>query len=48
MDLTSKTDAGNTHMIFGLLDHGSRGLLDLTALPDKRSWTLLGHLFLAI
>lgn len=49
MDLTGKMDAaGNMHMIFGLLDHGSRGLLDLTALPDKRSWTLLGHLFLAI
>lgn len=31
-----------------MLDHGSRGLLNLTALPDKCSWTLLGYLFLAI
>lgn len=49
MDMTGKTDAaGNLHMILGLLDHGSRGLLTLAALPDKGSWTLLGHLFLAI
>lgn len=49
MDLTGKTDTqGKLHMIFGLLDHGSRGLLALAALPDKGSWTLLGHLFLAI
>lgn len=49
MDLTGKADAaGNIHMILGLLDHGSRGLLDLAALQNKRSWTLLGHLFLAI
>ena len=49
MDLTGKTDTqGRTHTILGLLDHGSRGLLDLAALPDKCSWTLLGHLFLAI
>lgn len=49
MDLTGKQDVpGNIHSIFGLLDHGSRGLLDLAALPDKCSWTLLGHLFLAI
>lgn len=49
MDLTGKTDAaGNMRMIFGLIDHGSRALLGLAALPDKCSWTLLGHLFLAI
>lgn len=49
MDLTGKADVpGNLHSILGLVDHGSRGLLDLAALPDKRSWTLLGHLFLAI
>jgi transposase InsO family protein len=49
MDLTGKGDAmGNMHMIFGLVDHGSRALLSLAALPDKCSWTLLGHLFLAI
>ncbi len=49
MDLTGKTDAqGKLHMILGLLDHGSRGLLTLAALPNKGSWTLLGHLFLAM
>ena len=49
LDLTGKTDAqGKLHMIMGLLDHGSRGLLALAALPDKGSWTLLGYLFLAI
>ena len=49
MDLTGKTDAaGSIHSILGLLDHGSRGLLDLAALPNKCSWTLLGHLFIAI
>lgn len=49
LDLTGKTDSqGTLHMIFGLIDYGSRGLLTLAALPDKCSWTLLGHLFLAI
>lgn len=49
MDLTGKTDAaGNLHMIFGLIDHGSRVLLRLAALPNKSSWILLGNLFLAI
>jgi transposase InsO family protein len=49
MDLTGKGDAaGNMHMIFGLVDHGSRALLTLAALPNKSSWTLLGYLFLAI
>lgn len=49
MDLTGKGDmAGGMHMILGLIDHGSRALLALTALPNKCSWTLLGHLFLAI
>jgi transposase InsO family protein len=49
MDMTGKTDAtGNLHMILGLVDHGSRGLLTLAALPDKYSWTLLGHLFRAM
>lgn len=49
LDLTGKVDiAGHLHMIFGLIDHGSRTLLRLTALPNKCSWTLLGHLFLAI
>lgn len=49
LDLTGKVDtAGNLHMVFGLIDHGSRTLLRLAALPNKSSWTLLGHLFLAI
>lgn len=49
MDLTGKEDAaGVTHLILGLIDHGSRALLSLAALPNKGSWTLLGHLFLAI
>ena len=49
LDLTGKTDeVGNLHMIFGLIDHGSRILLGLAALPNKCSWTLLGYLFLAI
>lgn len=49
LDLTGKGDAaGNMHMIFGLIDHGSRSLLRLAALPNKCSWTLLGHLFLCI
>lgn len=49
LDLTGKTDEmGNMHMIFGLIDHGSRALLSLAALPNKCSCTLLGYLFLAI
>lgn len=49
MDLTGKTDAcGVLHMLLGIVDHGSRAALCLQALRDKSSWTLLGHLFLAI
>ncbi|MGV8933630.1 MAG: transposase [Gallionellaceae bacterium] len=49
MDLTGKTDTqGALHMLLGIVDHGSRALLCLQALPNKSSWTLLGHLFLAI
>jgi transposase InsO family protein len=49
MDLTGKGDsAGETHAILGLLDHGSRALVTLAVLPTKSSWTLLGHLFLAV
>ncbi|MEQ1661865.1 MAG: integrase core domain-containing protein [Thiobacillus sp.] len=49
LDMTGKCDAaGATHAILGFVDHGSRGLLTLAALPDKCSWTLLGYLFLAI
>lgn len=40
LDLTGKRDvAGETHTILGLVDHGSRGLLTLAALPDKCTWT---------
>ena len=36
LDLTGKTDAtGKLHMILGLLDHGSRGLLALAACRPK-------------
>lgn len=49
MDLTGKGDTtGSVHSMLGLIDHGTRALLTLTALPNKCSWTLLGHLFLAI
>lgn len=48
MDLTGKSDiSGNQHMMLGLLDHGSRACLRLTALPDKRSLTLLLELLAA-
>ena len=49
LDLTGKSDSeGVLHSVFGLLDHGSRAALTLTGLANKSSWTLLGHLFLAI
>lgn len=49
MDLTGKPDtSGRLHMLLGIVEHGSRAALCLEALPNKLSWTLLGHLFLAI
>jgi putative transposase len=49
IDMTGKTDtAGKLHMIFGVIDHGSRRVLTLCALADKSSWFLLGHLCFAI
>jgi transposase InsO family protein len=49
MDLTGKVDTqGKLHMLLGIVEHGSRAALCLRALPNKSSWTLLGHLFLAI
>ncbi|HBX57755.1 integrase core domain-containing protein [Pseudomonas sp. UBA2684] len=49
LDLTGKQDVhGQQHPILGLIDHGSRQLLTLTAVPNKSAWTLLGYLFLAI
>ncbi|WP_170146213.1 DDE-type integrase/transposase/recombinase [Paracidovorax anthurii] len=34
--------------ILGILDHGSRLCIQLQALPGKCTWTLLGHLLIAI
>lgn len=49
IDMTGKGDlAGNVHTILGIADHGSRKLLTLEILKRQNSWTLLGHLFLAI
>ena len=45
VDLTGKTDGqGRLHSLLGVLDHGSRALLHLQALPDKTSRTLLACL----
>lgn len=49
LDLTFKTDQSvKLHAILGIIDHGSRLAICLTTLVNKRSWTLLGHLCLAI
>jgi putative transposase len=49
MDLTGKTDTtGKLYMLLGIVEHCSRAVLCLRALRNKSSWTLLGHLFLAI
>jgi len=49
MDLTFYSDpSGRQHMALGILDHGSRLVTCLHTLVNKRSWTLLGHLCLAI
>ena len=49
MDMTGKADiAGQIHDILGLIDHGTRRLLDLRVVPIASSWTLLGYLCLAI
>ena len=49
IDLTGKQDsARQTHSILGIIDHGTRRLLTLNTPANKRAWTLLGHLFLAI
>ena len=49
LDLTGKADAGGAvHAVLGILDHGSRASLSLTAPANKSSFTLLGHLCLAI
>ncbi len=45
IDLTGRADAhGAVHAIFGIVDHGTRRVLSLTAVGNKSSWTLLGYL----
>ncbi len=45
LDLTGRADlTGRQHLILGLLDHGSRACLRLSALSDKRSMTILREL----
>jgi transposase InsO family protein len=49
IDLTGKQDSfGQVHFILGIIDHGTRRLLNLNIPVNKCAWTLLGHLFLAI
>ena len=49
MDLTFFTDDVKcTRASLGILDHGSRALLCLRTLVKRNSWTLLGHLCIAI
>jgi putative transposase len=49
LDLTFMTcPDGLTFTVLGIIDHGSRRLLCLKALPRKCTFTLLGNLFLAI
>ena len=49
LDLTGKQDIHRQqHAILGLVDHGTRRLLALTAVSNKSAWTLLGYVFLAI
>ncbi|RRD41665.1 transposase [Comamonadaceae bacterium OH3737_COT-264] len=48
MDLNLVAACGKPQACLGILDHGSRLCVRLTTLVNKRSWTLLGHLRLAI
>lgn len=48
MDVTHVAAYGKPQACLGILDHGSRLCVRLTTLINKRSWTLLGHLCLAI
>lgn len=49
MDLTFFTDdAKVSRASLGIVDHGSRALLCLRTLVRRNSWTLLGHLCIAI
>jgi transposase InsO family protein len=48
MDLTGKADlSGKQYLMLGLLDHGSRACLRLSALADKRSLIILRELITA-
>jgi putative transposase len=46
--LTVVKSGRNRQTVLGLIDRGSRRLLALKTLPRKCTWTLLGHLCLAI
>ena len=49
LDLTFIPAAGGRcHPVLGIVDHGSRLALRLKVLPTKCTWTLLGHVCLAI
>ena len=49
LDLTFKTDQQDKlNNLLGIIDHGSRLAISLTTVINKRSWTILGHLCLAI
>ncbi len=49
MDLTFLTDTHKTtHAAIGIIDHGSRLALRLQVLARRCSWSMLGHLCLAI
>jgi putative transposase len=49
MDMSFLTDdSGKTHAFVGIVDHGLRVCTKLAVLLNKKSWTLLGHLCLAI
>jgi hypothetical protein len=48
LDMTVVKTGRQRQTVLGLIDHGSRRLLALKTLPRKCTWTLLGHLCLAI
>ena len=49
LDMTGRADAqGQIHTVLGIVDHGSPLAVRLARLPNKYSWTLLGHLCLTI
>ena len=49
LDLTFNTDQqSKLNNILGIMDHGSRLVVSLITVINKRSWTILGHVCLAI